>query len=401
VRLTHWVEQAYSEADVVRIAALVGVARLPWEDAATFRSRLIPLVASRLRGSVGPLDIAQFAFEYLRAAEGALGRPGEQLPAVLVPGLQQMADAPAAFAASPKRPRYLPLAMVENPRRQRQSPDLADMGNRVAHLRHWIDTNEGLFDAPVRLTFVGAAAGRTSVPIVVNLTTGAWIGYLGVVPVGRTLVVETDDAGGGLAGGWLDTADVTPRLIGGAAFPPGDDERPAADRAIEAPAMPVMRRGPNEWMYLSAGHYGIRGVDRTFFAFASAVMAEATFDRTAFDRSIFPVGPAVSLALEWVEDEPASFEVHVPGGLLVEPGSSTSLADEVHAALASSIDELRAAGVAAALVVDRFTETQSHRPQMQPSWVTLPAEAGPTGTEVEFTVGGRFGDTAFGTTRFE
>ena len=85
----------------------------------------------------------------------------------------------------------------------------------------------------------------------------------------------------------------------------------------------------------------------------------------------------------------------------MEPGGRTSLADEVHAALASSIAELRAAGIAAALVVDPFAETQDHRPHMEPSWVTLPPEAGPTGTETEFTVGGRFGDTAFGTTRFE
>ena len=160
VRLTHWVEQAYRHADVIRIAALVGVAPFPWENAATFRSRLIPLVASRLRGSVGPLDIAQFVFEYLRAAEDALGRPGERLPALLVPGLQHMPDPEAAFAASAKRPRYRPLALVENPRRPRVSTALTDIGNRVAHLRHWTDANEGLFDAPVTVTLVGAPGGE-------------------------------------------------------------------------------------------------------------------------------------------------------------------------------------------------------------------------------------------------
>jgi hypothetical protein len=398
VRLTHWVEQAWTEGDVARLADLVGIDPLAWETIDTFRARLIPLVASRLHGSVGPLEIGRFVFDYLRAAEDALGRPSDRLNAVLVPGLKAIDDPATAFVARPDRPRYRPLQLVENPPRQRSSQGLAATDGRVAHVQHWHDHNGGLFDASPTIRLLGGADGRTSVPILRHGTSGEWIGYRGVVPVGRELLVQ-GDARGRHARATIDGIDVSERLMSGRTFPPDPRLRP---KDLDAePRLPMVRRGDNEWMYLSAGLFGIRGVDRTFMAFADEVMREASFDDSTFDRAIFPVGPVVTIELTWVEREPASFEVRVPNGVTVEPAGRTPLAGSVAAALGSSIGELRAAGVTAALVLLPFIEVQAHRPSVLLPWIVLPSEGAPTGTSAGFTVGGRFDDTAFGSTLFE
>jgi hypothetical protein len=398
VRLAHWVEQAYRLTDLARLAALVGVSPLPWETPETFRARLMPLVSGRLRGSVGPVEIRRFVFEYLRSAETALGRPGDGLPAVLVPGLQRMDDAPAAFAAQPDRPRYRPLVLAENPRRDRVSRDLARRGGRVGHLQRWADRNAGLTDAPARITLTGAPGGRTTVPLLVNLTSGEWIGYGAVVPTGRRLEIAAASATSRRAVALLDGTDVSDRLLGGSRFPPDDGLRPADARA---PSVPLVRRGDNAWMFASAGLFGVRGVDRTFLAFADAAMAEGAFDATVFDHAIFPVGPAAHLELGWIEREPASFEVRVPRGVTVEPAGRASLAASVGDALGVAVGELRAAGVAASVVFLPFEETQAHLPSVEPSWISLPSETAPVGIVTEVSVGGHFGDTTFGGTRFE
>jgi hypothetical protein len=398
MRLTHWVEQAYTRGDVARLADLVGIDPLPWEPIDMFRARLIPLVAGRLRGSVGPQQIMRFVFEYLRSAEAALSRPAERLGAVLVPGLKTIDDPAAAFREQPDQPRYRPLRLVENPLRHRRSLGLAQTGGRVGHVQHWHDRNEGLFNATPVIRLIGGSSGRTSVPIVVNLTSSEWIGYRGVVPVGRRLDIR-GDAGGRRATATLEGIDVSDRLMSSRAFAPAQTLHP--EELDAEPRVPLVRRGDNEWMYLSAGLFGVRGVDRTFLAFADAMMREASFDASAFDRAIFPVGPVVTIEMTWVEREPASFEVHVPRGITVEPAGRNALAGSVATALAKTISELRAAGVAAALVLAPFVEVQGHRPSVDLPWMVLPVEAAPAGTTAGFTVGGRFDETAFGGTRFE
>jgi hypothetical protein len=216
--------------------------------------------------------------------------------------------------------------------------------------------------------------------------------------VGRRLDIR-GDARGRRATATLDGIDVSDRLMSARAFPPDQTLDPGGlDRE---PRVPLVRRGDNEWMYLSAGLFGIRGVDRTFLAFADELMREASFDASTFDRAIFPVGHVVTIEMTWVEREPASFEVHVPGGITVEPAARDSLAGSVATTLATTISELRAAGVAGALVLVPFVEVQAHRPSVSLPWMVLPVEAAPAGTSAGFSVGGRFDETAFGGTRFE
>ena len=398
VRLTHWIEHAYAEEDVVRLADLVGIDPLPWEDAATFRARLISLVTSRLRGSTGPREITGFVFAYLRAAEAALARPAARLDATLLPGLRALAAPEEAFARQPDRPGYRPLEMVENPPRHRSSQGLAATSGRVAHLQHWHDRNDGLYATRPTVALVGASGGRTSVPLLVNVTTGEWIGYRGVLPVGARLVIVGAQRTG-QATATLDGEDVSDRLMSSPHFPPDPGLQPS--QLDRFPCVPTLLRGDNEWMYLSVGLFDVRGVDHARLAFADAVMREATFDASAYDHAIFPVGAVVGIEMTWVEAEPASFEVRIPNGVTVEPSGRPPLAGEVARALATSVDELRAAGVTAELVLVPFEERQPHRPSVRLPWMVLPPEHGPSGTDAEFTVGGRFDETVFGRTRFD
>jgi hypothetical protein len=398
MRLTHWVEQAYTLGDLARLAALVGIAPLPWESLATFRARLIPLVRTRLRGSLAPGDIRQFVFEYLQAAQEALARTAERLPAHLVPGLERMAGPDAAFAAGGERPLVQPLALVENPTRRRRSVGLADTGGRVRYLARWHDRNQGFADASPRFMILGAPGGRTAVPIVVNRTSGRWIGYRGVVDVGRKLVIRRQPGGDG-AEGTLDGADVSDHLMSGRGFPA---DRPFAESDLDStPTVPLHLRGPNDWGYLSGGLFGVRGMDRSFFAVAGDDLEEAVFDASTFDHAIFPGDPVATIQMEWTEREPASFEVRLPHGVVVEPAPAGSTSGLVFGALEATIAQLRAAGVKTALVLEPFTEVQGHRSQVRLPWISLPIESGPTGDEAGFMLGGRFGEVPFGGTRFE
>jgi hypothetical protein len=398
MRLTHWVEQAYTLGDVARLAALVGSAPLPWESVATFRARLVPLVRTRLRGSLAPGDIRQFVFEYLQAAQEALARTAERLSAHLVPGLERMDGPDAAFATTGERPLVQPLALVENPTRRRRSVGLAETGGRVRYLARWRDRNLGFADASPRFTVLGASSGRTSVPIIINRTTGRWIGYRGVVDVGRKLVIRREP-GGDRAVARLDSADVTDRLMSGNGF---RADRPFAEGDLDAtPTVPLHVRGDNHWGYLSGGLLGVRGVDHSFFAVASDDLEEAVFDASTFDHAIFPGDHVATIEMEWSEREPASFEVRVPHGVVVEPAPTRSITRSVFGALEATIAQLRAAGVQAALVLEPFAEIQGHRSQVRLPWVSLPVESGPTGDEAGFMLGARFGEAAFGGTRFE
>jgi hypothetical protein len=160
----------------------------------------------------------------------------------------------------------------------------------------------------------------------------------------------------------------------------------------------------NDWIYLSAGFYGVRGLDHFFFSIAGEELREGAFDQTFFDQSLFPSGTVAQVAMEWTETEPAAFEVHVPRCIVREP-ADLDVALEVPAyqqvadGLRDSILELHAAGVRAATVFRPFVETQIQRVRAQAGWVLLEPEKGPSGVDrVDF--GGRFGESPLGGSRF-
>lgn len=394
MRQCHWIRFAYRLADAEKLAALMGIARLPWEGLAQFRERLLPLIVARLRGALGPDEIKGFAYEYLLRSEQVLG-------CVLVPGLQHT-SLEQAFASSGERPLWRPLELRENPQRLRASATLQARSGRVPYLYRWQETNKGLTETAIGFSISGLAGGRTSVPVLVNLASGELIGYAGRIAFGQTLVVTGGDARAATA--TLDGVDVTHRLFSMAGFILG---KPFAKADLDAQAkIPRLLRGANDFIFLSVGLYDIRGLNQFFFAIAGQDLYEGVFDQTFFGQALFPSGPVAHLEMEWVETEPASFELRVPRGVVVEPfgptaGAAAHTYEQVEDGLRDAIGQLHAAGVRADVRFVPFVEAQPQRVKVTLPWVVLDREVGPTGFTAGTELGGRFGESSLGGSRFE
>ena len=385
------------QEDLEKLAALVGIARLPWESLVHFRARLLPLVEARLSGAVAPGDIREFVYDYLSRAEQATG-------ATLLPGLRELTLA-ESYEPPADRPLLRPLALVENPARSRRSNLLLSKGGLVPYLYRWTERNAGLEEASASFAVTGLSERRTAVPILVNLTTGDLLGYADALAGGRTVVIrpagQADDPRAARA--TIDGADLTEKLFSVSGFQLGvpfelDDLDPA-------PRLPRLARGDNDWIFLSVGLYDVRGLNRFFFAIADEQLREAVFDETFFDHSLFPSGPVARLQMEWTEVEPASFEVRVPRYLVIEPaGSGAGGArpyQQVGEALAASVQELRAAGVRAETRFEPFVEVQPQRPRAQLPWVVIEPERASAGRRDEVSLGARFGESGLGEGRLE
>ena len=397
VRRTHWVNFAYRFGDLEKLATLLDIEPLPWEGLRTFRARLLALVVARLRGALGPNEIRAFVYDYLLRTE-------EALAAVLVPGLGTL-EPEAAFAPDPERPRLRTLALVENPPRLKRSTPLLARGGRVPYLFTWQENNRGLDVSVASFRLSGYADRRTTVPILANLTTGELIGYSGTVGIGSTLSLRPagDPQEPRAVAGQLGDEDVTAKLFSVSGFVPGVPFGP--DDLDPAPLLPRMARGANRWVYLSVGLFDIEGLNRFFYAIADDKLKEGVFDDTSFDNSLFRYGDVARLEMEWIEAEGASFEVRVPRYLVVERGGLPGFEERpwelVGQALAATIQRLRAAGVRAAVRFEPFSETQDQKDRLRPSWKILDPEEGPSGRESDFAIGGRYGESPLGRSRFE
>jgi len=399
VRQTHWVDSIYRLTDLEKLAALMNVRRFSWETLPTFRARLKALIVARLQGALGVREIRQFVYDYLTRIEDVLG-------CVFLPGLgssgRARLDVDAAFRPQPERPRFRPLSLVENPEKLRRSATLLARSGRVPYLFRWEEQNRGLSPTTATFRITGFSNGRTAVPLLVNRTTGDLIGYRDTVPLGRTLAISADGTERG-ATATLEGEDVSSRLFSVQGFQLGVPfDPPDLD---PAPLLPRMVRGLNEWVYLSVGLFDVRGLDRFFFAIADEALREGAFDRTTFDHSLFPAGPVARLGMEWLETEPASFEVRVPRYLVVEPRTLT--ADprsrpyrQFEEGLGATIREIHAAGVRAEVRFIPFLETQRQSVRMRSSWEFLPPHDGPVGEGVSVELGARFGETGLGRARF-
>lgn len=375
MRRSHWVEQAWRDSDLDRLAALVGVRRFPSEPPPLFRKRIVALVRARLRGGIGPLDVRQFFVEYLHALE-------EELESKFIHG-------GATFDK---------VTLVENPSRVRRSKQLRDRGGRVSQLFRWRENNGGLDPAPMILRITGVPGG-TANPVVANLTTRELIGYRGYLRRGEAVVIE-----GGKAS--ISGRDVSDRLFSVTDFTLGTNQQ----LDFSKHPSPSMTRGDNDLFFATLGIWDERAFDRVAFFPDDPDMHEAAFDSTTFDHAIFPLIPIAQLELQWVEHEPASFEVHLPRTVTIEPktlrqefiasGLTRPPFDEIVDDLGATLPQLRAAGVRAELRLDGFPERQQHVDRFVPGWVVIEPESAPAGTNDRVGTGARFDETALGVSKF-
>ena len=82
---------------------------------------------------------------------------------------------------------------------------------------------------------------------------------------------------------------------------------------------------------------------------ADLLLHEGRYDQTQFDHSLFYQDPAVIMRVSWVETEPASFEIQLPGSALRYPKGKADKAlsdrDRLGSALTQAVQRLKAAGV--------------------------------------------------------
>jgi len=394
MRRTHWVETAYRLDDLAKIGALAGVPAFGWEDLEAYRARLVATVIARLAGSVGPVEIKTFVVDYVQRAQQAFGN------ATFVPGIAAFADPLDAFAP-PQRGHYRPPELAENPIARRRSAALDALGNRVTYLHRWSDTNGGLDPSVATFRVGGFTGSRTAAPILMNLTTGDALLYRGVVKTGALLEIFDGGAAGQRrkAQAMLDGKDVTAKLTSSSALRLGG----AFDAAVfdPAPLLPRMARGKNDWIYLSAGYYGVRGLDEVYFWLADDQLRQGFFGTAAFDHAIFATDAAGRLEMWWDETQPATFEVRVPRTYVVVPRGFDATYEEVAEALTFSVGALRAAGVRASVRFVPFTETQPQRVLAQPPFVRLDPETGSAGMSDRVRLGAAFGRSTLGTAVLE
>jgi hypothetical protein len=340
----------------------------------------------------------RFVYDYLRGAEDALD-------SVFVPGLREF-DAEAAFEPQEGHPNYRPLALIENPLRERRSAALEGVRNRIPYLYRWQESNRGLAEATARLAVTGLSGGRTAMPLLINLTAGEAIGYDGVLAAGQRLELAQadDDPSSRAARALLDGRDVTGRVYSVSGFELGAPFDPP-DRDPE-PRLPRMARGPNDWIYLSVGLFDSPGLDNVFYAIADADLGQGSWNATFFDHALFAIGSAAAVEQEWTEVEPASFEVHVPR-CVVAPGPAAAgsdggaILDLLADALRDAVDEIHAAGVRAQVLFEPFRERQEARVGATLPWVSTPPAVGPSGEGEVLELGGRYGDSGLDGSRFE
>ena len=396
VRQTHWIRTVFRLEEAEKLGALVDIPRLPGEGLSLYRERLIAMAAARLQGSTGPEEIRRFVYEFLSAAERAVD-------STFVLGLQETVFE-KAYRASQERPAFRPLSFRENPRRERLSSVLAARRFRVPYLFRWTESNRGLDETAAQFDLRGLFDGRTAVPVLANLTSGDVIGFRDVVRFGQRLrIVPAPDPGeqGRAAQALLDGNEVSDRLFSiegfrlGVPFLPQDID--------QTPRLPRMQRGPNDWIFLSVAHFDVDGLNRTFLAIADEDLREGVFGETGFDQSVFPSGPVAWVSMRWDEVEPASFRVGVPRTVAVESGDRPDgpVLELIEQGLRHSLDRLRAAGVRADLHFQPFVEVQPQKERFELPFRLLEPERGPTGIERDMTLGGRFGETRLGDSRFE
>jgi hypothetical protein len=410
MRQTHWFDTAYRMLDARKLGALFNIVPLAWENLELYRQRLLALVVARLHGALGPNEIRQFIYDYLQGSERALG-------STFVPGLQTVTLEEAFPQDQPppsnptevlkKRPLFRSLSLAENLRRTQTSQTLADRNGRVPYLLRWTESNKGLDDTVAEFHISGLLQNRTVVPVLVNLTTGDLIGFAGRIPFGQTLSLSRPAPDGPLNDRRLEAMmegiDVSSRVFSVENFQLGV---PFSKQQQEPqPLLPRLRRGANDWIFLSVGMYDIRGLDRFFFSIAGQDLHEAVFDETRFDSSLFPSEPIAHLEMQWTETEPACFEVQVPRYVVIEPASAAPPSgrpyQQVGDSLVSSVADLRAAGVKAQVRFVPFTEEQRQKVTARVPWKILDAEAGPSGETRFVELGARFGESPLDQTRFE
>jgi hypothetical protein len=379
VQRAHWFDTTLELDEAARLAAILDLAPEPWQDLALFRGWVHSLRDAILEfGAVTRSALETFVVEYSSRYSAARG-------ILATPAVSSFADAPSAAQA----------AFVENPIRRVLDQAAAPGSPGVEPLQQFSFRNHGLDPTEAAFLLVGLPAAPECAPVIVNVTSGQALLYLGTIGVGQRLAIRPDGTGGVQA--LLEHQDVTAALRSLTGVVPGT---PWTAAQIDAtPRALRLERGTNALWFLPVAHLDVEGLDRFLLALPDLTRAEGHWDSGTFDSAVFYQQPAVLLRALWRETRPAAFEIRLPAGTLLSRAGELDQALEARAQLGQSLDEgvdkLRAAGVSSRVVMQPFVEAQPSSERLAAVLPMRVRERGPTGADALPEAGGVYEMTKF------
>ncbi|MBK9745253.1 MAG: hypothetical protein IPO91_00600 [Chloroflexi bacterium] len=281
-------------------------------------------------------------------------------------------------------------------RRFQRIPDLGG----VEPLWQFSVENKGLDPAYLDVLMVGLFSGPEYVPTLINITTGEALLFLGQVPPGQRLWLDGQPDGSVRA--HLERADVTASLRSVTGVIPGT---PWDNAQVQTPAKAItLARGRNDLWFLPLAHYDALGLDRFLLALADLALQQGRYDAATFDHALFYQDPAVNLNVSWVETQPATFRVALPGGALRTDAGRTATGvasrEELQTSLDVAVNKLRAVGVASSVEIEPFREVQPMTDYLIAVLPITVREAASMGADQLPDAGGVFGVTPFDESTF-
>lgn len=383
IQRNHWFSSAYELEDLSKLAAILDITPETWQGIREFRAWVNALRNAWLQnGTATRAPLQQFVDEYTQRFQAAVS-----ISAVTTLG--NWSEAP-----SQTRP-----ALVENPAIRRFQRIPQDASIEPLHQAPLV--NRGLDDSVADIFLVGSAAGSEYMPAIINTTNGNALVYTGVIAPGQRLWLQSMDDGRVKA--YTDKKDVSEHLYSIEQVEPGQPWTP--EQATQPARALNILRGDNTLWFLPLAHFDQPGLDRALYSLAELNLQQGRWDKTHFDQSLFYQEPVMDLWLSWNESQPASFDITVPGGILLNAAGKTEQAIENRGRLQFSLNlgvqKLKAAGVAAQTTLLNFSEIQGSRDALDEIYPKRFSEAGSTGIDALPESGGVFDSTDYGGSVFQ
>ena len=390
VQRAHWFDSALALEQVARLAAVLDIPAESWQNLAEYRAWVHALRDAMLQqGAVTIEAIQNFVVQYARAYQAAAN-------ILATPQLEDWAYPDTGDGTTIPDVRK-PL-FIENPavRRFQRIPDLGG----IEPLWQFSVENKGLDPAFLDMLMVGLCSGPESVPVLVNLTTGEALLFLGNVPPGQRLWIDGQPDGNVRA--HLERQDVTAALRSVTGVIPG---MPWENTQVRQPARALtLARGRNDLWFLPVAHFDALGLDRFLLALADIALQQGRYDTTSFDRALFFQDPAVSLHVSWVETQPARFRITLPAGALRTASGQTATGHASRAELGTALDlavhKLRGVGIASTVALAPFCDMQAQTDYLTAVLPITIREAATMGADRLPDAGGVYGVTQFGESTF-
>ena len=366
VQRSHFFNQTLELEEAAKLAAILDIEPEQWQDLLLFRP-------------------------WVHAQRDAILNGG----AVTIAGIEGFSNSYTEAYQHATTVRFGPESSVvkEEPQRRRHRRTLLETS--LTPLTQFSVENRGLDDTHVSLLLTGIADSHEFCPLIVNITTGEAMLWLGPIAQGQRLWFRAPTSE--RAEAVLENRDVTANLRFIIGLTPGTSYSSAQVQPTPRPLRLAM--GENKFWFLPLAHYDELGLDRILLSMSNLSMTQGHWDESLFDSSLFFQDAAVVMDVTWVETEPASFEVHVPGHSIskrpLTAGTPEEHRDKLGSAIAQGVQRLKAVGVRSAVRVLAFSEIQGQSDAVTAVLPMRLREAGSTGADRLPDAGGLYDVTGY------